>query len=75
MGELVRPLGRTLTGIDLSANMLEKARQRQIYDHLVCCDLTAVPANARQIFDLAVAADVFVYLGDFRRYFRQFVAR
>jgi predicted TPR repeat methyltransferase len=64
MGEHIRPLRRTLTGVDLSANMLEKARQRQIYDHLLCCDLVQFLQTQDKIFDVAVAADVFVYLGD-----------
>jgi predicted TPR repeat methyltransferase len=64
MGEHIRSIGRSLTGVDLSANMLEKARQRQIYDHLFCCDLTEFLRTQEKIFDLAVAADVFVYLGD-----------
>ena len=64
MGEHIRSIARTLTGVDLSANMLEKARQRQIYDHLFCCDLTEFLRTQETIFDLAVAADVFVYLGD-----------
>lgn len=64
MGERVRPLARTLTGIDLSANMLEKARQRQIYDKLVCSDLAPFLQTHDKAFDLVVAADVFVYLGD-----------
>ena len=64
MGELLRPLSRTLTGVDLSANMLEKARQRKIYDRLVCDDLTRFAQTQDKAFDLAVAADVFIYLGD-----------
>lgn len=64
MGELLRPLSRTLTGVDLSANMLEKARQRKIYDRLVCDDLTRFVQTQDKAFDLAVAADVFIYLGD-----------
>ena len=64
MGEHIHSIGRTLTGVDLSANMLEKARRRQIYDQLFCCDLTEFLQTQEKIFDLVVAADVFVYLGD-----------
>jgi predicted TPR repeat methyltransferase len=64
MGNLLRPRSRTLTGVDLSANMLEKARQRQIYDHLFCSDLIQFLHTQDQLFDLAVATDVFVYVGD-----------
>ena len=64
MGNLLRPLARTLTGVDLSENMLDKARQRQIYDNLVRDDLTAFLQKQDGSFDLAVATDVFVYVGD-----------
>jgi predicted TPR repeat methyltransferase len=64
MGNLLRPLARTLTGVDLSANMLDKARQRNIYDRLVSDDITAFLQTQHNAFDLAVATDVFVYVGD-----------
>ncbi|MBX9775112.1 MAG: tetratricopeptide repeat protein [Xanthobacteraceae bacterium] len=64
MGNLLRPRARTLTGVDLSANMLEKARQRRIYDRLVSDDITAFLPTQDGAFDLAVATDVFIYVGD-----------
>jgi predicted TPR repeat methyltransferase len=70
VGEHVRPFRRTLTGVDLSANMLEKARQRQIYDHLLCSDLVEFLQTQDKAFDLAVAADVFIYLGDLSQVFQ-----
>jgi predicted TPR repeat methyltransferase len=64
VGSRFRPLARTLTGIDISSNMIEIARQRQIYDHLVCSELIAFLQTQAGNFDLAVAGDVFVYIGD-----------
>jgi predicted TPR repeat methyltransferase len=64
MGNLLRPISRTLTGVDLSENMLEKARQRQIYDRLVCGDLIEFLHTLDKSYDLAVATDVFIYVGD-----------
>jgi len=64
MGNLLCPLAKSLTGVDLSENMLQKARQRQIYDRLVCGELTAFLQTHDQSFDLAVATDVFIYVGD-----------
>lgn len=64
LGPLLRPLARTLTGVDLSSNMLEKARQRQVYDDLIHAELTTFLQTKKGAFDLAVAADVFVYIGD-----------
>jgi predicted TPR repeat methyltransferase len=69
-GTRFRPLARSLTGVDLSAKMLEAARQRQIYDNLVCSDLIEFLQAQGRNFDLAVAADVFVYLGDLSAVFR-----
>ena len=71
MGVCLRPLGRTLTGVDLSTNMLEKARQREIYDHLICSELINFLQTQDKNFDLAVAADVFIYIGDLAVVFRE----
>ena len=64
IGSLFRPLAQTLTGVDISSNMIKIARQRQIYDDLVCCELIEFLQTHPKTFDLAVAADVFVYIGD-----------
>ena len=64
LGPLVRPLARKLTGVDLSANMLKKAAERRVYDDLVQAELTQFLDTKHDSFDLAIAADVFVYLGD-----------
>jgi predicted TPR repeat methyltransferase len=63
-GEAFRPLARTLTGVDISAKMLEIARQRQIYNNVICGDLLEFLEAQAGNFDLAIAADVFVYIGD-----------
>ncbi|MFI5447655.1 tetratricopeptide repeat protein [Polaromonas sp. UC242_47] len=62
-GPLLKPLARTLTGVDLSPNMLEMARKRDLYDELVCSDLTAFLALHQARFDLVIATDVFIYVG------------
>jgi predicted TPR repeat methyltransferase len=63
-GPLLRPLARTLVGVDLSPKMLAKARGRGGYDELVCAELAAYVAGQPQRFDVGIAADVFVYIGD-----------
>ena len=63
-GPLLRPLARRLVGVDLSGLMLAKARELGTYDELVQGEIAAVLAERPQGFDIAVAADVFVYLGD-----------
>lgn len=63
-GPFLRPRAARLVGVDLSEKMLAKAGQRGLYDTLDCAELTAWLAACNERFDLVVAADVFVYLGD-----------
>jgi predicted TPR repeat methyltransferase len=52
-------------GVDLSAGMIEKARAREVYDKLEVGDLVAALRAAEPAsFDVLVAADVMVYIGD-----------
>jgi predicted TPR repeat methyltransferase len=70
VGELFKPMARRLVGMDLSAGMLERARERGIYDELIRDDL-AGGLNALQdnSFDLVLSGDVFTYIGDLGRVF------
>jgi predicted TPR repeat methyltransferase len=63
-GPLFQPYARTLTGVDLSSGMIEKARERSVYHRLVVGDLTDPLNEAGASYDLILAADVFIYLGD-----------
>lgn len=65
MGPLLKDLGvQQLEGVDLSSKMLQVAREKQRgYDVLLCADLVEIFDETKN-FDLVVAADVFVYLGD-----------
>jgi predicted TPR repeat methyltransferase len=65
MGRAVRDRVDTLVGCDLSPAMIEKAREKQFYDHLAVADLvTFLDGEAEASADLVLAADVFVYVGD-----------
>lgn len=70
----LRAGARGLSGVDLSARMLEKARATGLYDRLECADIGAFLARQERAFDLVVAADVFVYFGELGGVFAQ-VAR
>jgi len=70
VGARLHPLARTMTGVDLSSNMLKIARQRQIYNDLICGELVEFLQKQTKCFDLALAADVFIYVGDLTRAFR-----
>jgi predicted TPR repeat methyltransferase len=63
-GLAFRDLARTLSGVDLSANMLERARARGAYDRLIHGELLDALRAAPGAFDLVLAADVFIYVGD-----------
>jgi predicted TPR repeat methyltransferase/Flp pilus assembly protein TadD len=63
---LLRDAASTLTGIDLSGRMLEKAAQRGLYDRLVECEIHEFLAREETCFDMIFAADVLVYIGDLK---------
>lgn len=51
-------------GVDIAANMLDIARQKNIYDELIQADLTTYLQSNTLSFDTIIAADVFCYFGD-----------
>jgi len=53
-----------LVGVDLSPNMLAKARARGNYDELILDDAVAALQARPGDFDLIVASDMLLYLGD-----------
>jgi len=69
-GAAFRPLASRLDGVDLSPAMIEKARARGIYDHLDVADLESALAALGPAYDLILAADTLVYLGDLASVFR-----
>ena len=62
-GPLLREYAARLVGIDLSAKMLDQARERGVYDELVKGELTAYLRSCREAFDVIVSADTLVYFG------------
>ncbi len=63
MGERLRGRASALHGIDLSPEMVARARARGIYDGLVTGDVSALMDGRAPVADLVVAADLFVYVG------------
>ncbi|MEO7496122.1 MAG: tetratricopeptide repeat protein [Massilia sp.] len=63
-GPYLRACSSSLTGVDLSQKMLDKARERGVYDELACAEITDFLDGRENAWDLVVAADVFVYFGD-----------
>jgi predicted TPR repeat methyltransferase/Flp pilus assembly protein TadD len=63
-GPLLRPLAGTLTGVDLSRKMLEKAEERHVYDWLIEGEILKTLECQPEVFELIFAADVLIYFGD-----------
>jgi predicted TPR repeat methyltransferase len=69
-GEHLVSLKGKMTGVDLSPKMLEKAKQRGIYDELIQGELIQFLDAQKATFDVVVCADVFIYIGDLTPVFR-----
>ncbi len=63
-GMAFRDLAAHLAGVDLSPRMVEKARERDIYHALEIGDVVAALQRRPGSWDLLLAADVLVYIGD-----------
>jgi len=63
-GAMFRDYAKRLEGIDLSPQMIEKARERGIYDDLRVVDIEQALNEVVRRYDLILAADTLVYLGN-----------
>lgn len=61
---LLRPLATRLAGIDLSPRMISRAAATRLYDELHVAEAVAWLRSTPLRYDLVVACDVFIYLGD-----------
>jgi predicted TPR repeat methyltransferase len=65
LGAELAPAGAEITGIDLSAEMLQRAAARGVYAKLIKGELVEqTRCIAAGTLDAVLAADVFIYLGD-----------
>ena len=74
-GEAFADLAASIDGVDLSPAMVELARARRLYRHLEVGDIETSLAKVGADYDLAIAADTLVYLGDLGTVFRSVGAR
>ncbi len=63
LGPEIRDLCTQLSGIDLSPRMIDKARERKLYDALEVAEIVAWLQARPAKFDLLLAADVLAYFG------------
>jgi predicted TPR repeat methyltransferase len=62
-GPLLRSSARLLSGVDLSAGMLAKARERKVYDELHEAELVAFMRARPASYDVIISADTLLYFG------------
>ncbi len=67
MGANTKWRAADLTGVDLSPEMIELARARNIYDRLEVSEITAWLDGGTTPFDLIVCSDCLIYFGDLSR--------
>ncbi|MDB5807994.1 MAG: methyltransferase [Betaproteobacteria bacterium] len=68
----LKPSASSMIGVDVSPAMLAKAGTLKLYDELIEQDITDyLTAAAPASFDLVLAADVFVYIGDLAQVFNE----
>ena len=65
-GKRFKPMFQTLTGVDVSKNMIEKARLTGAYDTLKHADAMTFLKTTKHRFDLVLAADVICYMDDLK---------
>ena len=72
MGEILADRSEELFGVDIAPKMVGKAREKGIYTAVTAIDmLPYLRSREAARFDLVVAADVFVYLGDLAEVFAE----
>lgn len=74
-GAELRARADWLAGIDVSAAMLERARQRGVFDELTQGDIVAFLRDSPQSWDLIIASDVLNYVGELQPLFEQLANR
>ena len=68
-GKELRDISNNLTGIDLSENMVAKARGLDVYDSLIVGDIVETLSTSTEKYDLFIALDVLIYIGDAKSIF------
>ena len=63
-GLILRPLAADLTGVDLSPEMVELAKGRNVYDRLEVAEITQWLNKGGENFDLIFSSDCLIYFGD-----------
>jgi predicted TPR repeat methyltransferase len=70
-GQVFKSVSQRLVGVDVSEKMLAVAESKHCYDELVQANILTFLTETRQSFDLVIAADVLVYVGELDDIFKQ----
>ena len=60
---------KEMIGVDLSLRMLAKAGEKRIYTNLIHGEILSYLRNCKSKFDLVMAADVLIYIGEIEHLF------
>lgn len=69
-GAVFRGMAGRMSGVDLSSRMIAIADRKEIYDALFADEIIAFLETTADRFDLFIASDVLVYVGDLTRVFK-----
>ncbi|MDA8755702.1 tetratricopeptide repeat protein [Candidatus Pseudothioglobus singularis] len=69
-GKDLRDISTNLIGVDISENMVSEAKKLDIYDNFIIGDIVKNLNESQYKFDLLVALDVLIYLGDVQSTFK-----
>ena len=70
IGDEIKNYCTRLDGVDLSKLMLQKAKEKKIYNKLNHTDIIEFLTNENLEYNYFIAADVFVYIGDLSEVFK-----
>jgi predicted TPR repeat methyltransferase len=74
-GEAFSDMADAIDGVDLSPAMIAKARARDLYRELIVADIETALVEIPTRYDLILAADTLVYLGDLEAVMRGAAAK
>ena len=69
-GSQLKDITRNITGVDLSEGMLKLAKEKNVYDNIICADLITTLAGYTNRFDLVISTGVFIHFGDLAPVFK-----
>ncbi|MDP2756000.1 MAG: tetratricopeptide repeat protein [Desulfurivibrionaceae bacterium] len=69
VGQIFQEISTCRVGVDLSPKMVEAATAKKVYDELAVAEIVTFLEQNQEPFDLIVAADVLIYVGELDRIF------